>query len=369
MESEGGKPRGILERLNAGEVVIGDGGFLHALERRGYLKAGVYTPECTVEHPDAVRQLHREFLRAGADVMQAFTFNATEESIVSRGVSIKADAINQAACTIAREVANEGDALVAGGVSYTRSYTEGRGKHAVQEEYMKQVQVLIKNDVDFLIAEYLMNVDEAEWATESLKSTGKTVATTLPISPQGDRYGKVTPREAAVRIAKAGADIIGVNCLFEPDICLRTVQIMRDALNASGMPRPLMVQPVAYKTPDADRRGMVALPESPFAMECRLMTRWEMHKYARAAYDMGIRYIGGCCGFEPYHIRALAEELSPERGKLPAASEQHGLWGEALKYSPNFSHKVGREYWENLKPASGRPDCPPLSGPSRYEFV
>ena len=60
-----------------------------------------------------------------------------------------------------------------------------------------------------------------------------------------------------------GADIIGVNCLFEPEICLRTVQIMKDALNASGMLRPLMVQPIAYKTPDADRRGMVALPESP----------------------------------------------------------------------------------------------------------
>lgn len=47
------QPRGILERLNAGEVVIGDGGFLHALEKRGYLKAGPYTPECTVEHPEA----------------------------------------------------------------------------------------------------------------------------------------------------------------------------------------------------------------------------------------------------------------------------------------------------------------------------
>lgn len=45
------------------------------------------------------------------------------------------------------------------------------------------------------------------------------------------------------------------------------------------------------------------------AMESRVMTRWDMQKYARAAYDIGIRYIGGCCGFEPYHIRALAEEV------------------------------------------------------------
>lgn len=70
--------------------MIGDGGFLHALERRGYVRAGPYTPECTVENPEAVRQLPREFLRAGADVMQACTFNGTQESIVSRGVRIKA---------------------------------------------------------------------------------------------------------------------------------------------------------------------------------------------------------------------------------------------------------------------------------------
>ena len=60
---------GILERLAAGPV-IGDGGFIFELEKRGYVKAGPWTPEATVEHPEAVRQLHREFLRAGADVMQ-----------------------------------------------------------------------------------------------------------------------------------------------------------------------------------------------------------------------------------------------------------------------------------------------------------
>ena len=65
-----------------------------------------------------------------------------------------------------------------------------------------------------------------------------------------------------------GADIIGVNCHFEPDICLRTVEMMKDALNASGLSRPLMVQPVAYKTPDVDRKGMVVLPESPFGKNC-----------------------------------------------------------------------------------------------------
>ena len=67
------------------------------------------------------------------------------------------------------------------------------------------------------------------------------------------------------------------------------------------------------------------------ALEPRLYTRWDAHKYARQAYELGVRYIGGCCGFEPYHIRAVAEELEPERGYLPPASDKHAQWGGGLK--------------------------------------
>ena len=67
------------------------------------------------------------------------------------------------------------------------------------------------------------------------------------------------------------------------------------------------------------------------ALEPRVVSRWDIHEYARAAYDLGVRYIGGCCGFEPYHIRAIAEELAPERGFLPAGSEKHGMWGDGLR--------------------------------------
>ena len=56
------------------------------------------------------------------------------------------------------------------------------------------------------------------------------------------------------------------------------------------------------------------LPEFPTAMEPRMYTRWDMHGFARAAHELGVRYIGGCCGVEPHHIRAIAEELQAERG-------------------------------------------------------
>lgn len=68
-----------------------------------------------------------------------------------------------------------------------------------------------------------------------------------------------------------------------------------------------------------------------------------MQKYAREAYNAGIRYIGGCCGFEPYHIRALAEELATERGFLSAGSEKHGNWGAGLEM--HTKPWVRARYW------------------------
>merc|ERR1712038_731289 len=103
--------KGLLERLAEGPV-IGDGGFVFQLEKRGYVKAGPWTPECVVENPEAVRQLHREFLRAGSDVMQAFTFYASEDKLTNRGnkagKTIGVEAINRAASKLAKEVADEG---------------------------------------------------------------------------------------------------------------------------------------------------------------------------------------------------------------------------------------------------------------------
>ena len=69
-----------------------------------------------------------------------------------------------------------------------------------------------------------------------------------------------------------------------------------------------------------------------WALEPRIYTRWDMHRYARDAYELGVRYIGGCCGFEAYHIRSVCEELREERGgKIGKASEKHDMWGGGLK--------------------------------------
>ncbi|KAK3750571.1 hypothetical protein QZH41_009813 [Actinostola sp. cb2023] len=363
--------RGILERLEADEVVLGDGGFVFALEKRGYVKAGPWTPEAVLEHPEAVRQLHREFLRAGSDVMQTFTFYASEDKLDNRGnvagKTLGCSAINEAACDIAREVANEGDALVAGGVCQTPTYLSGQGKEACQVEFKKQLEVFVKKDVDFIIAEYYEHVEEAEWAVEVCKATGKPTACSLCIGPDGDMHG-VSAGECAVRLAKAGADIVGVNCHFGPTKSLEAMSLMKAGLDAAGIKCHLMVQPLGFHTPDCGVQGFIDLPEFPFGLEPRICTRWDMHKFGREAYDMGIRFIGGCCGFEAYHIRAVAEELSKERNKLPISSNKHGMWGEGLRQhtKPWVRARARRVYWEKLKPASGRPYSSAMSYPDGW---
>ncbi|XP_058028555.1 betaine--homocysteine S-methyltransferase 1-like isoform X2 [Ahaetulla prasina] len=302
--------KGILERLDAGEIVIGDGGFVIALEKRGYVKAGPWTPEATVENPEAVRQLHREFLRAGANVLQTFSFYASDDKL------------------------------------------ENRGNYAADK------------------FSYFEHVEEATWAVETLKESGLPVAVTLCIGPEGDMDG-VPPGECAVRLVTAGASIVGVNCHFDPTTCLRTIKLMKEGLATAKLKAHLMAQPLAFHTPDCGKQGFIDLPEFPFALEPRILTRWDVHKYAREAYNLGIRYIGGCCGFEPYHIRAIAEELAPEKGFLPRASEKHGSWGSDLSMhtKPWVRARARKEYWENVLPASGRPYCPSLSKPDDWEVT
>ncbi|KAF7645784.1 hypothetical protein LDENG_00198400, partial [Lucifuga dentata] len=142
---------GILERLNAGEVVVGDGGYVIQLERRGYVKGGHWTPEAAVEHPEAVWQLHREFLRAGANVLQTFIFYCSEDKLELSGnvINITGSQINDAACDLAREVANEGDALVAGVVCQTPCYLKTHSETEVKAIFKKQMDDFLNKDIDF----------------------------------------------------------------------------------------------------------------------------------------------------------------------------------------------------------------------------
>jgi len=352
------KSKNIVERLDAGEVIIGDGSYCNTLEQRGYVKAGHYTPEASVEHPEVVEALANEYAWAGADITQTFTFYARDVGTPD-DVHLTCDEINQASCDIAKKVSRAKGTMVAGGIIQTATFKKKRDREEVQAELREALEIYIKNDIDLIIVEYFRNIIEMEWAIELALSYGLPVAATMCIGPKGDEQG-VSPGECAVRMARAGAPIVGANCLFDPFISLDTLRLMKEGLEKEGLKTHLMSQPLGYKTPDGGSYGWIELPEFPYAMEPRQVTRFEVARWAREAYTLGVRVIGGCCGIEARHIRAIAEELAPERGGRPEGSCKSDYDLSILKRKGELGRKVflkkgSKEYWEQLVPCTGRP--------------
>src|SRR5580765_7663432 len=133
---------GILKKLKK-DIVLCAEGYLFELERRGYIKAGAYVPEVVLDYPDALRQLHREFLRAGSEVMVAFTYYAHRSKLRVIGRENDLEPMNRNAIRIAKEIAAEGDALVAGNICNTWEYDPNnheRTSKIVREMYEEQVR-------------------------------------------------------------------------------------------------------------------------------------------------------------------------------------------------------------------------------------
>ena len=120
MTAPGGN--GLLERLAAGPVICAEG-YLFELERRGYVQAGAFVPEVVLEHPDEVTQLHREFVHAGSDVVEAFTYYGHREKLRTIGKEDILEELNRTALSLAGEVARTSGTLLAGNICNTNLWT------------------------------------------------------------------------------------------------------------------------------------------------------------------------------------------------------------------------------------------------------
>src|SRR5438270_7349784 len=166
--------RGILDRLRAG-VVQGAEGYVFELERRGYIKAGPYVPEVVLDFPDAVKELHREFLRAGSEVMVALTYYAHREKLKDVGRENDLERMNRQAVKLANEVAREGDALVAGNICNTWAYDPQNAKKSsrvVRAMYEEQLSWAVEEGLDFVISEKYDYLGEALIALEVTRQFG-----------------------------------------------------------------------------------------------------------------------------------------------------------------------------------------------------
>ena len=323
--------KGILERLQEG-IVQGAEGYVFELERRGYIKAGPYVPEVVLDFPEAVKELHREFLRAGSDVMVALTYYAHREKLKDVGRENDLERMNRQAVQLANEVAREGDALVAGNICNTWAYDPDNARESsrvVRAMYEEQLTWAVEEGIDFVISETNDYLGEAMIALEVIKQLGLPAMVTLAsVQPHTTRDG-YDYVEACQRLVDAGADIVGLNCDRGPETMLPIIEKIRSSVSCY-----VAAQPVPFKT-DALHLTFESLRTSngqqafPLALEPFLYNRFEMAGFARKASSIGINYIGICCGGAPHYVRAMAEALGKTvpASKYSPAMELHPMLG------------------------------------------
>jgi betaine-homocysteine S-methyltransferase len=324
----------LLERLEQ-DVVLSAEGYLFELERRGYLQSGPFVPEVVLEHPEAVRELHREFLRAGAEVMLAFTYYGHREKLRMIGREDDLEPLNRHALELAKDVAAEGDALVAGNICNTWAYDpedpEGSGR-VVREMYREQVRWAVEAGVDFVISETNDYLGEALIGVEVIREHGLPAVITFASTGEETIDGYAF-EEACKRVEAAGADVVGMNCSRGPATMLPILERIRAAVSCH-----VAAQPVPYRT-TPEQPTFVALQHEdgsrafPVALDPFVLTRFEMADFAVAARELGVSYIGICCGGAPHHVRSMAEALgrTVPASRYSPAIELHPVLGENVK--------------------------------------
>lgn len=316
---------GLLDRLAQGPVICAEG-YVFELERRGYLQAGAFVPEAVLEHPEVVRQLHRDLVHAGSDVVEALTYYAHREKLRIVDREAELERLNREALRIAKEVAAESGALLAGDVSNTNVFLDGDAgsAKAVRAMFEEQVGWAADAGVDYVVAETFSFAKEALIALDVIKQAGLPAVVTLDAPREPLTYEGWTPAEACRRLEDAGADVVGLNCGRGPRTMMPLLREIRSAVgcHVAALPVPYRTteaEPTFFSLTDPDAGGR----PFPTALDPFMCTRHEIAEFGREAFGLGIGYLGVCCGAGPHHVRSLAEAL----GRTPPAS----------RYSPDMS--------------------------------
>lgn len=339
---------GLMERLAAGPVVCAEG-YLFELERRGYLQAGSFVPEVVLEHPEQVTALHEQFVHAGSDVVEAFTYYAHREKLRLIGKEDLLEPMNRQALALARDVAVEHGALLAGDVCNTNVYDPGDpATHSqVRAMFDEQVGWAAEAGVDFVIAETLRYLGEAEIALDVIRSAGMPAVVTLVVDRSADMRDGPPLAEAVRRLADAGADVVGLNCSRGPATMLPLLEPLVAAVDV-----PVAALPVPYRTtpeqPTFQSLRDPSLPDGnafPTALDPFTSNRYEIGEFASAAAAAGVSYLGLCCGAAPHHVRSMAEALgrTPPASRYSADMSKHAYLGDDPSLA---SHN--RAYWAQL---------------------
>ncbi len=333
---------GLMARLAAGPVICAEG-YLFEFERRGYVSAGTFVPEIVLEHPQLVTGLHREFVHAGSDIVEAFTYYAHREKLRRIGREGDLEPMNRQALQLAREVARETGTLFAGDICNTNIYVpeDAASGRMARTMFDEQVRWAAEAGVDMMIAETFYFGGEALIALEAAKAANVPVVVTLAVFASGTTREGWSLVDTCRRLEAAGAAVVGLNCIRGPSTMTPLLRQVRESVSChvGALPVPYRThtdQPTFHELSDP---GYDKFPNGrpyPTALEPLTCNRYEIGDWARAAFALGVRYLGLCCGAGPQHVRGMAEAL----GHRSAAS----------RYTADFS---SRQFLDAGDPKSG----------------
>jgi homocysteine S-methyltransferase len=257
-----------------------------------------------VTQADLVAEVHREYLRAGADIIETNTFGANRVKLATFGIGDKLQAINEQGARIARSAAGD-RAYVAGSIGPLGIRIEPWGKTGVdeaQEYFREQAQALAQGGVDLFILETFRDLNEIGAAIAAVRSVSDLpIVAQMTTEEDGNSLDGTPPERFAPELEKRGATVIGVNCAVGPAPMLDTIERM-----AAVTSLRLSAQPNAGKPRDVEGRNIyLCSPEY-------------MASYARRFVLHNVRIVGGCCGTTPEHIRQIKAAV----GGVPASAPQ-----------------------------------------------
>src|SRR5919107_2154371 len=291
----------LLEALDE-RVLVCDGAMGTMLYAKGVFINKSFDA-LNVAQPDLVAEVHQEYVRAGADIIETNTFGANRIKLGSFGLADKLHAINVQGAKIARHAARE-QAYVAGAIGPLGIRIEPWGKTGVDEaeEYFReQVAGLLEGGVDLFVLETFHDMNEIAAAIRAVRGLSD-----LPIVAQvtteedGNTLDGAPPEAFVPQLEAAGAAVIGVNCSVGPAGMLETVERMARVAHV-----PLSAQPNAGRPREIEGRHIyLSSPEY-------------MASYAKRFINNGVRLVGGCCGTTPEHIRHIKAAV---RGLMPPAT-------------------------------------------------
>src|SRR2546425_9707690 len=252
-----------------------------------------------VTQPDLVGDVHQDYVRAGADIVETNTFGANRIKLGSFGIADKLHAINEQGARIARHAARE-SAYVAGSIGPLGIRIEPWGKTGIDEAQMyfrEQAQALADGGVDLYILETFRDLNEIGAAIDAVRSISDLpIVAQMTTEEDGSTLDGTPPERFAPDLERRGATLIGVNCSVGPAPMLQTIEPM-----AAATKLRLAAQPNAGKPRDVEGRNIyLCSPEY-------------MASYARRFILHNVRVVGGCCGTTPEHIRQIKAAVRAAR--------------------------------------------------------